>query len=152
MKVKLSEIADAIDFDSEESLSLLNKKTGELHLFQNEYLNVAQDDEDLSNFVDWEQEVILRAKQYLKSQHDYISLPSKFDFNEYDIMESFIIELPNQKQKEVLLTAIKGKGAFSKFRQGIERFNLLNKWYKYKDNALTEFTKNWCRENNIDYE
>ena len=54
MKVKLSEIAEAIDFDSEESLSLLNIKTGKVCSFQNEYLSAAEDDEDLSDFVDWE--------------------------------------------------------------------------------------------------
>ena len=152
MKVKLSEIAEAIDFDSEESLSLLNIKTGKVCSFQKEYLSVAEDEEDLSDFVDWEQEEILRAKKYLKKPNDYIGLPSKFDLNEYSIMENFIIEVPSEKQKEVLFNAIKGKGAFAKFRKGVEQFNLLEKWNEYDNNALTEFAKNWCRENEIEYE
>jgi hypothetical protein len=152
MKAKLSEIAEAIDFVSEDSLSLLNIKTGVLHLFQNKYLSAAEEDENLSDFVDWEQEEILRAKQYLQNQSDYIELPSKFDFNEYRLIENFIIEVPNEKQKEVLFNAIRGKGAFSRFRQGIERFDLLGKWYEYKDIALTEFAKNWCQENKIEFE
>ena len=94
----------------------------------------------------------MRAKEYLKKPNDYIGLPSKFDLNEYRIMESFIIEVPSEKQKEVLLNAIKGKGAFAKFRKYVEQFNLLEKWYEYDNNALTEFAKNWCRENEIEFE
>jgi len=47
---------------------------------------------------------------------------------------------------------IKRKGAFSNFKQGLERFLLIDSWYEYKNHALVNFAKDWCEANNIEVE
>lgn len=79
-------------------------------------------------------------------------MPAEFDFNEYRVIENFIVDIPSEKQKEILFNTIKGKGAFSKFRREIEKFNLLEKWREYRDEAFTEFAKEWCVANEIEFQ
>ena len=152
MKVNLSEIVEGVDFQSDESQSYLRRSTGEIVLFSNEEINAAENDEDLSDQPDWYIEAVGRAKEFLKNENDFLDLPSKYEFHEYRVMEDFILSLPIEEQREELLGKIKGKGAFSRFRAGLDRFMLLEKWYQYRDSALREFVIRWCGENDLEFE
>lgn len=152
MKVKLSAIIDGFEFDSIETSSFLNLKTGEIVFFQDEEIRAAEDNEDLIGKHDWYIEAVEKAKQYLENQDEYIALPTKYEFHEYRIVQDFISSLPIEEQRNELYSLIKSKGAFSRFRRGLERFLLEDKWYKYKDEAILKFVKNWCEENNIELE
>lgn len=151
MEVKLTEIVDAIAFQPDEARSLINIVTGEVAIFSDEEINAADRDDDLSEHADWYKEAVARAKEYLENEENYIHLPSKYDFHEYRVMEKFISTVPMEEQREELFNLIKGRGAFSRFRQGLERFLLIDKWHQYRDHALAEFAKRWCQDNEIKY-
>ena len=152
VKVKLSEIVDGIQFQTDESCTYLRKSSGEIVLLSDEEIRDAEEDSGITEHPEWYKEAIERAKEYLKTESDYISLPSKYEFNDYRVMQEFINSIPIEKQREELYHLIKGKGAFSRFRQGLERFLLLEQWYEYKDKALNEFAEYWCQENGIEIE
>jgi hypothetical protein len=54
-RVKLSEIIDGMESQSDESSSFLNKKTGEVVLMTDYAMRTAQDDEPIEDMADWEQ-------------------------------------------------------------------------------------------------
>ena len=151
-KVKLSSIVEGIEFQCDESQSYLNKKTGEVVLIEDEEMRAVESNEDVSEHAGWYIEAIERAKHFLINEQDYIPLPSKYDFQEYRVVERFILSLPIEEQREELLSLIKGKGAFSRFREGLDRFLLRDKWHQYKDNALLEFARDWCKNNEVEVE
>ena len=150
VKVNLSSIIEGIEFQGVESQAFLRLSTGEVVLFTDEEINTAERNEDMSDHAEWYIDAIERAKEFLKNEKDYIALPSKYDFHEYSVIEKFIFSLPIEEQQEELLGMIKGRGAFSRFRQGLARFLLVDKWYEYRDSALTEFAKDWCDDNKIE--
>jgi len=152
MKVRLSDILEGIEFQTDESRSYLRKSTGEIALFMNEEISAAEDDKDLSDRAEWYQEAVAKAKELLENQDDFLDLPSQYEFHEYRIMERFVLSLPVETQREELLDRIKGKGAFSRFKAGLDHFMLLGKWYQYRDRALREFAIRWCRENGLEIE
>lgn len=152
MKVKISDIIDAVDFDNDMSDSFLNTKTKEVCMFSHEEVQAAEDDEDLSNYSEWYREGVARAKDYVENQDDYLPLPEQYDFNEYRIMEKFIARVVVPKQSEVLSESIHGKGAFRRFKNALERLELLEEWYKFRGQKLREFVEFWCVANNIDFE
>ncbi len=88
----------------------------------------------------------------MENEEGYIPLPSKYEFHEYRVIENFIYSLPVEEQQEELFRLIKGKGAFARFRDGLDRFLLTDQWYRYKDKALTEFAREWCEFNKIEIE
>lgn len=150
--VKLSSIIEGIEFQGDESQSYLDLKTGEVVLITDEQINAAERDDEISEQAEWFKEVVAIAKHFLENPDQYLELPSKYDLNEYQIMEEFVYSIPVEVQKEKLLRLIKGKGAFSRFRQGVERFMLLDSWYKYRDTEFEKFAQEWCEENGISYD
>jgi len=152
MKIKLSSIATGMEFQGLESSSYLNLKTGEVILIADEEIHAAEIDEDISDQAEWYKEAIANAKEFLENQDQYLELPSKYDIDEYRIMEDFVYSIPIEEQKEEMLHLIQGKGAFSRFRQGLERFLLKDKWYKYRDSEIEKLAEEWCQENDIQYE
>lgn len=152
MKTKLESIVEGIEFQSLESHSYLDLRNGEVIFIGDEELHAAECDDDISEHAEWFQEAIARAREFLEKQDQYLELPTKYDLNEYRIVENFVYLIPIEEQREEMLNKIQGRGAFSRFKRGLERFLLEEEWYKYRDAEITKFAQEWCQENNIQYE
>ena len=152
IKVDLKKIVEGIEFQGDESRSYLKISSGEVVLFTEEAIAAAESDEDLSVHAEWYREAIEQAREFINHEDDYIPLPSKFDFHEYRVMEEFIHSLPIAAQRDELLSLIKGKGAFARFKHGLERFLLLDEWHQYRDQALAALAEDWCRDNGIEFQ
>lgn len=152
VRVKLAEIVDGLECQSDESQSFLNKETGEVVLVNNEYLRAVEDGDPVDDYSDWEQEQVMIAEQIIGETGDYIDLPSKFDIHEYRIMEDFCFSLADSELGEILLSLIKGRGAFGRFKDAIYRHGIQEQWYSYRENAFKEIAIDWCRDNGIEFE
>jgi hypothetical protein len=152
MKVRLTSIVEGIEFQGLESRSYLDLESGEVVLIADDEISAAEYDDDISNQADWYKEAIAQAREFLENQNRYIALPSKYDLDEYRIMENFVYSIPIEEQREEMLRLIQGKGAFSRFRRGTERLLLKDGWYQYRDKEITKFVEEWCQENEIEYE
>ena len=68
-------------------------------------------------------------------------------------MENFIYdEIPAGGVREQFESAIRGRGAFRRFRQLVERLDILDDWYKYKEKEQRKLAIEWCEENGFNYE
>lgn len=83
---------------------------------------------------------------------DYILLPGQYDIHEYRMMEEFIYELPGGRAQDALDAAIRGKGAFRRFKDRLYDFNLQDKWYKYRDVCYERVARDWCERFGIEIE
>jgi hypothetical protein len=54
-------------------------------------------------------------------------------------MERFIGAVEDAQASEQLWRAIKGKGAFRYLKDTASRLDLLERWYRYRDEAMREF-------------
>jgi len=88
--IKLDDIIDGLECQSDESHSYLDKRTGKVILINDEELCAAEDDEPIEDFPDWQQDQIKIAKEILAETGDYIELPSQFDIHKYSIMKDFV--------------------------------------------------------------
>ncbi len=88
----------------------------------------------------------------LDNLDDVISLPTQQERNDYAIMEDFIAQVEDQTAYEWLTNSIKGRGAFRMFRATLNRFNLTNDYYQFRDDAYEEIAINWCNEYGIEYD
>ena len=82
----------------------------------------------------------------------YIPLPRQYDMNEYRMMEEFIYDLPAGRAQDVLDAAIRGKGAFRRFKDRLYDFDLQEKWYKYRDDCYEQIARDWCERFGIEIE
>jgi len=152
IRVKLDDIIEGLEFQSDESSSFLNKKTGDVILMTDYAMQAAEDDEPLEELEDWERDLVAIAREILAETGQYISLPTKFDIDDYSIMERFCMSLDNQKISDILCDLISGSGAFRRFKDAVYKYGVEEEWYKYRDNAIKEIAIEWCRENNIEFE
>lgn len=148
--VKLSDIIEAIDFQLEESSSYLNRITGEIVSVTEEDFKAAENQDPLEEYPEWQHESIEMAQDILAHEGDFIGLP-KYEVDEYQIMEKFILSIKNREIADTLLIAVKGRGAFRRFKDGIIRFDIEHEWYKYRGDAIRQVAADWCELHNIPF-
>jgi hypothetical protein len=151
IQVKLKDIIQEIEIQFEESRSFLNIKTGEIMLVTSEDLRAAEDEKPFEHLPEWEQENRMTAIDVVENFENYIELPTKYEVNEYEIMENFCLTVSDQRKQESLLRAIKGKGAFGRFKDKIIDFEIENQWYSYRDECFKQIAIEWCQENKINF-
>jgi len=152
-RASLKAILEALDFQPQESTTYFNQITGEIVSVTDDEMATAEagEDEDLSDYSDWERESIEKAREIAESD-DFLALPDSFEINEYAIMEWFCLDRDDADQRDRLLDAIRGSGAFRRFKNAVERMGIADEWYRYRDAAMRDKAIAWCEENGLEYE
>ena len=148
--VKLKDIIEGLEFQSDEGSSYLNTTTGEVVYTTDYELRAVEDEPPLDHLPDWQIEALRVAKDILETDH-YLPLPTQFDIHEYNIMERFCRSIEDDDICDVLCHAIHGRGAFRCFKDKIHGYGMADDWYQYRDEALREIAIGWCEENEISY-
>jgi hypothetical protein len=151
LTVKLQAVVDEMDTLSEELHAYLNTQTGKLITISSEELKSAEAGADIESYSDWEKTAIQTAQEILESD-DYLPLPSKFEIDEYSIMKRFCNEIKDAELSNELLFQLQGSGAFRRFKHAIDRYNITNDWYRYRQTALEKIAIDWLESNSISYE
>ena len=81
----------------------------------------------------------------------FFRLPSPYDIHEYSIMERFIWSLPEGTIQDRLENAIRGRGAFRRFKDSIYRLDMEQEWYDFRANAYREIAIEWCNDHGFQF-
>ena len=135
MKVKLSDIIDAIDFTDQYTEYFLDSETGEV-LMVNDMVMSSSEKETIYDQLD---------------EHGFYRLPDQRDIDDYRSMEEFISELPSPAA-ERLSRAISGRGAFRRFKDEIMNLGVEKEWYDFEENAHKRIAIRWCEKNGLEWE
>lgn len=134
MEVKLSEVIDALYFTNDEIEYYYNPTNGKIFMSNIEdYENLNEDELD---------------ELFEKS----IMLPTRYDINEYEMMKDFVETIEDIRLQNQLYISLNGSGAFRRFKDTCINFDIINDWYKFRDEKYKEIAINWCKENNIKFE
>ena len=150
LRVKLSDIVEGLEFQSDERSSFLNLTTGEVVAITDQELRAAEHDEPLEDFPEWQHDAIRIARDIIETEH-YLPLPDRFEMHEYQIMERFCLSVDNEDMRDDLCDAIRGRGAFRRFKDRIQVYGIAEDWYRYRDDALREMAITWCEEHGVVY-
>jgi len=150
--VELDKTLEGMEMQGDESHSYLDRHSGEISLISGEELRAAEDDDSLDDYPEWQHENIKIARKIIcDKDENLLELPTKFDINEYRMMERFCLSVENEQISEELDRAIRGRGAFRGFKDRIYQHELQDDWFKFRDEALKEIAIDWCETNNITY-
>ena len=150
VQVKLQDILAGMDFQSDEQSSFLNLITGEVVSITDEELRAAKHDAPLEDFPEWQHDAIRMAGEIIETDH-YLPLPDRFEINEHRMMEPFCLSVEDTDTRDDLCDAIRGRGAFRRFKDRIQVYGMAEAWYRYRDAALWEIALAWCEEHGITY-
>jgi Uncharacterised protein family (UPF0158) len=150
VQVKLQDILEGMDFQSDEQSAFLNLTTGEVVSITDEELRAAENNEPLEDFPEWQHDAIRIAGEIIETDH-YLPLPDRFEINEYRIMERFCLSVDDEDMRDDLRDTIRGRGAFRRFKDRMQLYGMAEEWYRYRDAALREIAVAWCEAHGIAY-
>ena len=135
MRIRLSDIVDAIEMMDQYSEYFLDKKTGEIE-WVSDMAMTQEEQEEIYDRLD---------------EHGFYRLPTSYDIRDYDIMEDFVNTL-SDSMYDRLASAIQGKGAFRRFKDTVYNLGIEQEWYDFQAAAYKRKAIRWCEENDIEYE
>jgi len=150
LRVKLSDIVEGLECQSDECFSYLNTATGEVVSVTTEELRAGEEDAPFEDFPEWQHDAIRIAKD-IRETDSYLQLPDRFEINEYRMMERFGLSVDDEDMRDDLCDAIRGRGAFRRFKDRLQLYEMAEEWYRYRDVALREMAIAWCEEHGIQY-
>ena len=131
-KVNLKTIINALEWVDDETSAFFDLVTGETVMWNADWDNEDLDEDTLEERLD---------------EGRYVSLPDKFEINEYHMMEAFAYD-----RDERLVRAIQGRGAFRRFRDTAENIGLIKDWYEFRDNCYKSRAEDWCRNHDLEWD
>jgi len=87
----------------------------------------------------------------IEDSDDYIEIPHK---NELDLGKQLVYQFVSEhlpEEYDRVAQIFRRKGAYSRYKDLLDRKGLLDKWHKYEDSKQSKALREWCFENNIDY-
>lgn len=81
-----------------------------------------------------------------------IMLPTRYDINEYEMMEDFAETIKDTRLQNQLYISLNGSSAFRRFKDTCINYDIIDDWYKFRDEKYKEVAINWCKDNNIEFE
>ena len=107
MTIPLKQVIQATEEANEVFTSFWDKKTGKtVYLADPLMTDMTEEDEAL-------------AAEMENTPERFLRFPIKYEIHQYRIMEAYIDRLPPGKAQEELAYAIRGKGAFHRFKQSV---------------------------------
>lgn len=147
--VSLRLIVAELDARPNESTTFLDLETGTCQWFYDAVLGAAEDGREPPSDVYSEPEDLEAAASVLADTNRFRRLPSAFDIHEYDIMFQFIEQLDDDRLARQLASAIRGAGAFRRFKDAISRAGIEQRWYHFRERALADIARDWLETEEI---
>lgn len=150
--VNLQEVIEAVDLQGDEISHFYDRATGGIVMVMGEDIRAAENGRAPDGFPDWQQPQIALAIQILSDDSKrFVELPDRFEVDEYRLMERFALGQPDSEVSEQLAAAIRGRGAFRRFKDAIHRLGVADEWYKRQAEHLARVARDWCEHLNIPY-
>jgi hypothetical protein len=152
--VKLKDLVDALEVQSDEHTYFVDLDSGKVELVSKDLLRDAEesgDEEEEPDLPAWQMREWELAKR-IASTGRFQHLPSKFDVHEWAIMEEFSLAVESERIREDLLNAIHGAGAFRHFKYVLRQHRIESAWFKFRAEALRQIAIDWCKRNDIAWE
>lgn len=149
-EVSLQDIVAAMDLPNAEWASYLDPETGEIVTVTDEDRRLLEESVDVEELPDWQQEILPKVREALESDR-FLQLPGEFDIHEWAIMERFAHSRSTPTERDELLAAIHGSGAFRKFRHVIQQLGIQDDWYGFRQTGFEEIAKAWLEAHHIPY-
>ena len=150
LTVSLSAVAAEMDLPNDDWTAYINRRTGELVTVTDEEARAVEDAAGDDDLPDWQAEHLPKVREVLASD-DFLPLPSRFDINEYRIMERFCHQVTDARVRDDLVRAIQGSGAFGRFKTLAQHCGVIDEWHSFRDRALEEIAAEWLEANGIGY-
>jgi hypothetical protein len=150
-RVKLSEILDAIEMQFAESHAFVDRETGGVVMLSDEELKAADGGDDPADYPEWQRENLrLAALVNADDGGRFVSLPDRFEVNEWDMMRDFALGVADEDVSAALMDAIHGRGAFRYFKDQVHQRGLAKTWDDFRAAQFRQIALDWCEAHGLE--
>ena len=147
--VSLKSVVNEMDVISDDVTAYINKKTGELCAVSEEEASIIETGNEDDEFIpEWQKEILPKVREVLESD-DFVALPDQFEIHEYSIMERYRLSLSDEGLQDELFRAIRGSGAFRRFKDAIHRKEIQDDWYRFRTEAFKSIATDFLESEGI---
>jgi hypothetical protein len=141
---------EAFKMGDSQADAFLDVETGEVVIITNDEWRVIEDiDEDEE--TDETLNIALARQVYEGRDTRYLQLDKQDSREGYQDMEIFITDLGDEHLREVLETAIRGSGAFRRFKEVLYRYPEAQKaWFAFRDERIAMRMNRWFEHHEIE--
>jgi hypothetical protein len=147
------ETCDDYDFQYR---SFVDKRNGKIYQFAARHLAIAGFYSDGGDYeaMPFEQDEIAEAKAFTDryDPEHVIPFPNQCEMRDTVIMEDYAQTFTDARIANQLLSALRGRSKFRRFKDTVSRLGVIEDWYEYKNRAELMRTRRWCIINGVDYE
>lgn len=161
-RAKVYEISDAIQCTPDGFAAYFDRTTGTIEIVpapdvieeddESDGDADADDDESTDDLPEWERAERELAKRIIEDESGrYVALPEQFDANEWEMMAEFAASVQDDRGRERLESAIRGSGAFRRFKEAVHALNLTDRWYAHRDACYAKVAIAWCEAHAVEW-
>jgi len=150
--VSLREVLDHLEMTFPDTAVYLRRSTGRLYSVGDYELSAADALEQMDGEVlSAEDRELLDVVRHADESDVFVPLPDDFDIHEWDIMRRFVRQLADDEHRRELDRAVRGRGAFRRFKGAIRRVDLESDWYDYRADALARIAVEWLVGEGVEF-
>ena len=140
MTVKLQDVIDGITFANAEAQFFYHTKTGRVLILMDNIYGIGRD-KALMKDID-------------RNPADYLSLQNEDEVDEFAMMADVVDTLDDSEEASALFRVLEedGNAATRLFKQTVKAFELDKEWNEFRNGCYAEIARQWCSENEIEYE
>ena len=147
--VSLRSVAGELQLLDDTMTAYLDRRTGEVTIMTEDDVRLAEDDAEPA--AEWERAWRETLREGLASGA-WLALPGRWELDDYGIMEAFCLSVAPGEGAERLERAVRGRGAFRRFRDAVADLGLEDRWYAHRDRAYARVAADWLGAHGVPFE
>jgi hypothetical protein len=166
-KVSYTDLELAFSASGFDYVYLLDTKTGEVLSYESDIEDELLAGDDLSGLQEWQEGEVAAARRVLRACGDllepgeeadqvsepgrYVRIPRIETDEAYEAMVDFAETVRNAHLRELLDVALRGKGAFRRFKDVLLNYPAeRERWFEFETRRQRETIDAWAREQGVD--
>lgn len=141
----LQALVDALASQSDQMHAFVDPDTAAVILVSDEALGAAESP-GMAPLVD---EAELEAAQAVLATPGILNLPDRFEIDEYRMMVRFAEARAIATERDTLALALRGSGAFRRFKDACARLGIDQGWYAFRDAEYEAIAVEWCHAHGV---
>ncbi len=146
----IEDIVDAMDMSNDMVTFYLDRDSGEVIPITEEAVIAAERAEGGEELSGFDGESLAEIRAIVSGETgEYVELPTRHEVNEYRIIEQFTESRTDELVYAELEDAIRGRGAFRRFKDAVRRLGIEEEWFEYREVRFLEIAEAWCERHGI---
>ncbi len=151
LPIPIDMLAEELACLPDEACVYVNRNTGEVLSVLNSDIGVLEEGDESDGLEwEWSPEDVTKLQEIAEGNDAWVSLPDKFEINEWEIMAAFSREQV-EPLASTLSRAICGRGAFRAFRSVLDQVGRREDWYEFKHAWVVKLASEALSANGISY-